>query len=131
MIWQNFMLALSKYFQFSGRSRRSEFWAFALISTLFTFAATFWDNLLFNGNDFFEDMVDFAFLIPSIAVGARRLHDTGRSGWWQLIAFTGIGIIPLIIWFCQDSDFDHNDYGDSPKYGLGEEDNTYPEDQIV
>ena len=38
-------------------------------------------------------------LIPSLAVGARRLHDIGRSGWWQLIYFTIIGIILLIVWF--------------------------------
>ncbi len=43
-------------------------------------------------------------IIPSLAVGARRLHDTGRSGWWQLIALIPfIGAIILIIWFAQPS----------------------------
>lgn len=131
MIWQNFMLALSKYFQFSGRSRRSEFWGFLLVTLLFTGAAMFWDNVFSRNGDFFENMVDLAFLIPSMAVSARRLHDTGRSGWWQLIAFTGIGLILLVIWWSQDSDLDHNDYGDSPKYNINEDDKTYAEDQIV
>ncbi len=125
------MLALGKYFQFSGRSRRSEFWGFLLVTFLFTGAAMFWDNVFSRNGDFFESMVDLAFLIPSMAVSARRLHDTGRSGWWQLIAFTGIGLILLVIWWCQDSDLDHNDYGDSPKYGISEDDKTYSEDQIV
>jgi len=91
----------------------------------------FWDNVFFRHSDFFEGMVDFVFLIPTMAVSARRLHDTGRSGWWQLLAFTGIGLFLLVIWWSQDSDMDHNDYGESPKYGFSEEDSTYSEDQIV
>ena len=125
------MLALSKFFTFKGRSRRAEFWGFVLVTTLFSFAASFWDGIFFDGGEHFEKMVNLAFLVPSMAVSARRLHDTGRSGWWQLLAFTGIGLIPLVIWWCQDSDMDRNDYGNSPKYGIGKEDETYAEDQIV
>jgi uncharacterized membrane protein YhaH (DUF805 family) len=53
-----------------------------------------------------------ALLLPSIAVGARRLHDTGRSGWWQLLTFTIIGIILLIVWFASDGEKDANKYGE-------------------
>ena len=56
------------------------------------------------------------FIIPSLAAGARRLHDTGRSGWLQLLMLIPcIGSIILIIWWCEDSKGD-NEYGPSPKY---------------
>ena len=42
-----------------------------------------------------------AWLCPWIALGARRLHDIGRSGWWSLVALTGVGNILLIVWFCR------------------------------
>jgi len=116
MIWQNFMLALSKYATFSGRSRRAEFWGFFLITLIFGGVANFWDNLIFD-REIFGSMLDMAFFIPTIAVSARRLHDIGRSGWWQLIALTGIGVIVLLVWYAKDSDFDSNQFGDSPKYG--------------
>ena len=47
-------------------------------------------------------------LLPSLAVAARRLHDVGRSGWWILIAFTVIGIIPLLIWYVTDTKDEEN-----------------------
>ena len=49
-------------------------------------------------------VAQLGFLIPGLSVGARRLHDTNRSGWWQLIALTIVGLIPLIIWFASDKD---------------------------
>lgn len=59
----------------------------------------------------------FVTLIPGIALGARRLHDINKSGWWQLIAFTIIGIIPLIIWWVRPGDPHENDYGDDVEAG--------------
>ena len=57
-------------------------------------------------------------LLPTIAVSVRRLHDTGRSGWWLLIAFIPlIGVIVLIIFFVQDSQPGANQYGPNPKGG--------------
>ena len=57
-----------------------------------------------------------AVFIPSLAVGVRRLHDTGRSRWWFLIAFVPIvGSIWLIVLFCMDSQADKNQWGDNPK----------------
>lgn len=50
-------------------------------------------------------------LLPSLAVGARRLHDIGRSGWWQLLIFTVIGIISLIVWWASDTSPTDNKYG--------------------
>lgn len=135
-IWDNFLLALSKYSQFHGRSRRAEFWGFWLITMLIGILASRWDGVLFSDSDFFEGMVNFIFFIPGIAVGARRLHDIGRSGWWQLIALTGIGYLVLLYWWAQDSDEYPNDWGTSPKYGDTENDYGAPlhddsEDQII
>lgn len=57
-----------------------------------------------------------AVLIPSIAVGVRRLHDTGRTGWWLLIGFIPlIGAIVLIVFFVLDSQPGTNAYGPNPK----------------
>lgn len=57
-------------------------------------------------------------LIPSLAVAVRRLHDTGRSGWWILIGLIPIiGAIILILFDCQDSQENENKYGSNPKVG--------------
>ena len=53
--------------------------------------------------------------LPAFAVGVRRLHDLNKSGWWILLIFTGIGIIPIIYWCCfLNGDKDDNQYGLSP-----------------
>ena len=59
-----------------------------------------------------------AVLVPSSALTARRLHDVGRSGWWQLIVLTIVGIIPLFIWLVSAGDSDTNKYGDNVEQGL-------------
>jgi len=134
MIWKNFILALNNAFKFDGRSRRAEFWGFTLVSCLFSTAATFWDANIFDA-EVMETMLKVAFFLPSLAVSTRRLHDVNRSGWWQLIAFTGIGVFVLLYWYIKDSDVHPNDYGDGPKYGIHDPSNIlsgkYSEDQIV
>ncbi len=130
MIWKNFILALSNAFKFDGRSRRAEFWAFVLISGLFSRVAGFWDHNIFDA-EVMETMLKVAFFFPSIAVSTRRLHDVNRSGWWQLIAFTGIGAFVLLYWYIKDSDVQPNDYGDGPKYGINNSTDKYSDDQIV
>jgi uncharacterized membrane protein YhaH (DUF805 family) len=57
----------------------------------------------------------FLTLLPQLALGFRRLHDIGKSGWWLLIAFTGIGAILLIWWLATDSEQGTNKYGANPK----------------
>ena len=96
---------MSKYATFSGRARRSEYWWFYLFTLILSWGASLvaGDTLAF--------IVNLAFLLPILAAGARRLHDTGRSGWWQLLIFTIIGIIPLTIWLATDSKKEDNEYG--------------------
>ena len=97
---------LSKYATFAGRATRSEFWWFYL----FTFLVN-WIAGLALGN-MISLIISLAFVLPLWAAGARRLHDIGRTGWWQLIWLIPlIGWIILIIWFAKKSDDGPNDYG--------------------
>jgi len=113
-----FKLAISKYAEFTGRSRRSEYWYFMLGNIILSIIATMLGVVLGETlGSMLSGLVSLALLIPSIAVGVRRLHDVGRSGWWFLIYFTGIGILVLIWWFASDSQPGANEYGPNPKTG--------------
>ena len=116
-----FLLALKKYAQFSGRSRRKEYWFFALFYIIIALVVGFIDGaagtMMAEGRIGILGMIlTLAFFLPSLAVGIRRLHDTGRSGWWTLIAFVPlVGIIVLIVFYVQDSQPGTNEYGPNPK----------------
>ncbi len=103
----NFGQAISscfaKYATFSGRASRSEFWWFFLFQILVSIGTSFLGDLI-NG------LAALALLLPALAVGARRLHDIGKSGWWQLIALTVIGILLIIYWAAQPSAEGSNGY---------------------
>lgn len=58
-----------------------------------------------------NSLLNLALLVPSLAVGARRLHDVGRSGWWQLLTLTVIGILVLIWWWVTETKQQNNEYG--------------------
>ena len=92
-----------KYAVFSGRASRSEFWFFALFEFIGTLIASVIDAMIlgypFESYGPVYIVFEIVLLIPSIAVGARRLHDINKSGWWQLLILTLIGIILLIIWW--------------------------------
>jgi uncharacterized membrane protein YhaH (DUF805 family) len=93
------------YFDFQGRATRPEFWWFVLFLFLLGLGTAVADASFGFGADDMAGPINMvaslATLIPSLSIGARRLHDIGRTGWWQLIAFTGIGIFVLIYWWCQ------------------------------
>ena len=99
---------LNKYATFAGRAGRSEFWWFVLFNFLVSMAASIiWHRL---GN-----LTGLVLLLPSVAVGARRLHDIGKSGWLQLLWFVPlIGGLLLIYWAVQKSDPNANEYGPPP-----------------
>jgi uncharacterized membrane protein YhaH (DUF805 family) len=106
-----FIEPLRKYATFSGRARRTELWYFALYSVLILLVLSLIDDSGVLGGIF-----HLAILIPSLAVGARRLHDTNRSGWWLLIALVPIiGGIALLVFYAQDGDKGSNQYGEDPK----------------
>lgn len=79
---------MGKYVAFNGRAARPEYWWFFLFTVLLTWFADIADPSKVGST-----IVSLALLLPSLSVATRRLHDTGRSGWWQLIALTVIGLI--------------------------------------
>lgn len=116
-----FMTALRKYAVFTGRSRRSEYWYFALFYFLILFALSIVDVVAGTMSadaeiGLFSGIFGLAMVVPSIAVGVRRLHDIGKSGWWILIGFIPlVGWIILLVWACRDSQPGANAYGPNPK----------------
>ena len=112
----------SKYATFSGRARRSEYWWFVLFQIIVFAVAAGLDNgfhtTFGNGVPYgwIYTVAVLALLLPSIAVTVRRLHDTGRSGWWWFLSLLcGIGAIILFIFCLTDSNSGANQYGPSPK----------------
>jgi uncharacterized membrane protein YhaH (DUF805 family) len=105
----------NKYASFRGRARRPEFWYFALFNFIAQLVLSVVDIMLLGaGSDFspLSSIYSLAVFIPALAVGARRLHDIGRSGWWQLIMLIPlIGIIVLIVWWASRGNDGVNKYG--------------------
>ncbi len=116
-----YLMALRKYAQFTGRSQRSEYWYFVLFLVLIEIVLHVLDRMLGlyraeSSYGVLSGLFVLAMFIPHLAVGARRLHDTGRSGWWLLIGLVPIiGAIVLIVFFVQDSQPGDNAYGPNPK----------------
>ena len=107
-----YLEVLKKYAEFSGRARRKEYWMFILFNAIFTYSLLALDLFLKIG--FLNIIYTFAILIPSIAVGVRRMHDVGKSGWFILIPFYNLVLA------CTNGEQGRNQYGTDPK-GFGEE----------
>jgi len=96
---------LKKYATFKGRAARSEFWYWALFTWLLSMAAYTIDSAFSGGADpltrstTVSNLVILATVLPTVGVSIRRLHDAGRSGWWFLLTFTGIGALLLLYWY--------------------------------
>jgi uncharacterized membrane protein YhaH (DUF805 family) len=94
---QSIKLCFSKYADFNGRASRPEYWWFALFIFLASAVLSMVSNVL-------PGIFAIATLLPSLAVAARRLHDTERSGWWLLIGLVPVvGFIVLIVFLAQKS----------------------------
>ena len=110
-----YLKVLRQYADFTGRARRQEYWMFTLVSVIISIVIQVIEAIL-DIPQLLSGLYGLGVFIPSLAVGARRLHDTDRSGWWLLIALVPlIGIIVLIIFFVQDSTPGTNRYGPNPK----------------
>jgi uncharacterized membrane protein YhaH (DUF805 family) len=112
---------LKKYAVFTGRATRKEYWMFTLWNLIIMFFIGAVAGVLVASGapkvteDILSTIYFLAVLLPSLGVFVRRLHDTGRSGWWFFIAIIPlIGAIILIVFLVQDSHPD-NQYGPNPK----------------
>lgn len=94
------------YVDFAGRIGRQEYWMFVLFSIIIQVA------LDIVRLDMIGMLVSLGLLLPSLGLGARRLHDIGKSGWWLLLGFIPIiGWIILIVWLATKTDSAANEYG--------------------
>jgi uncharacterized membrane protein YhaH (DUF805 family) len=125
------LLPYRRYFEFSGRSRRMEYWMFTLFGILVNAAITvvlgrtaytsmgsfvWFDTRLNAVGDVVSGLFALFSLIPSLAVLVRRLHDVDRSGWWLLLVFLPIlGWFVLFIFTCLDGTRGPNRFGLDPK----------------
>jgi uncharacterized membrane protein YhaH (DUF805 family) len=108
---------LKNYAGFEGRARRAEYWQFALVNIIITIVL----DVIGLAVKFplLGLVYGLAILVPSLAVAFRRLHDTGRSAWWILIALVPfVGAIVLLVFTCLDSTPGPNQFGPNPK-GVG------------
>ncbi|WP_130733270.1 DUF805 domain-containing protein [Flavobacterium sp. J27] len=122
-------VVFENYANFSGRARRSEYWYFVLTNILIYFSIAFVSglfaamNLPEIGSIFMILFLIYALgiFIPSLAVVVRRLHDTGKSGWFYFISLIPIaGPIWLLIVMCTEGDRGNNEYGADPKSNAAE-----------
>ena len=102
-------VVFENYANFKGRASKAEYWWYILATILLGIITAIIDVIL--KIDVINPLLNLALLIPGIAVTVRRLHDTNKSGWWYLLIFTVIGLIPLLIWFIQKSDQQENRFG--------------------
>lgn len=112
-----YLKALRQYADFKGRARRKEYWMFTLFNVLIMIAL----KIVGGGDegdagDMLSGLYSFAVLLPSIGVTVRRLHDTGRSGWWALLMLVPlVGTLVLFYFALLDSQPGSNEYGPNPK----------------
>jgi uncharacterized membrane protein YhaH (DUF805 family) len=106
---------LNKYATFSGRATRSEYWYFFLFLVIVNIVASVLDSTIFGDMPVLYLIATLALLVPSIAAGVRRLHDTDKAGWWLLVGLIPvIGTIVLIVFFCQRGSVGTNQFGPDP-----------------
>jgi uncharacterized membrane protein YhaH (DUF805 family) len=96
--------ALLRYFEFSGRSTRRQFWMFQLTALFVCFVAAFLDMAAAGRSTdplrpgFFLAFAVIFHLLPQVTVTVRRLHDSGRSGWWYWLNFVPFGGLVILAW---------------------------------
>lgn len=106
-----FVKCLKNYVNFNGRARRKEFWFFNLLY----FCLLLFISGLLGSQSPLLIVVLLGLFLPAFAVSTRRLHDIGKSGWWYLISFTGVGYFLLIFWWAKEGDTNSNQYGEPAK----------------
>jgi uncharacterized membrane protein YhaH (DUF805 family) len=110
-----YVAVLKNYAGFSGRAHRTEYWMFYLINIIIS-TVLYVISIKISAVGILTFLYSLAVLIPALAVAVRRLHDTGRSGWWLLIGLVPfVGAIILIVFLVTDGQPSDNAYGPNPK----------------
>ncbi|WP_028927203.1 DUF805 domain-containing protein [Pseudonocardia acaciae] len=117
---QWYVKVLRQYADFNGRARRTELWMFALFNVIAMLVLGIIDAVaglkIDPGFGVLGSIYSLAVLVPGLAVSVRRLHDTGRSGWWILLGLVPIvGGIVLLVWYCTPGKPENNRWGANPK----------------
>ena len=105
-------IAYNKYADFTGTASKAEFWWYSLYFLILLVIAAIIEEIIWPGQ--YSDwgpimlLVAIVHALPNWSTGARRLHDIGRTGWWQLLIFTGLGFLVLIYWWVQPSKYQNN-----------------------
>ena len=121
-----FLYAIKNSFKFEGRAARPEYWHFFFVALLIFIALLVLDVMVGGydqrlGFGIFSGIFMMIILIPSIAVGARRLHDTDRSGWWQLVNFVPyVGSIVVVVLLLLRGQAEPNRYGPPPTHSAND-----------
>ena len=99
-----------QYFDFKGRTKVADFWKFVLVAFVINIVLSIVDSII--GVKVLSSLFGLAILCPMLGIGARRLHDTGKTGWFQLLNIIPlVGAIVLIIFWCQPSQNGANKWG--------------------
>ena len=105
---------LKKYTAFGGRARRQEYWMFVLFHVIVAVVLLVAETMA-GGPGILYALYLIGTILPSLAVSVRRLHDTGRSGWWLLLSLVPFGSIVVFIFTVMDSQPGTNRFGPNPK----------------
>ena len=112
---QYFLEPITKHYaDFQGRATRTQYWLFFLIAFAINIVLSILEAFLF-GSGLLSGLFFLAILVPSLALTARRLHDMGQSGWWQLLMLIPfLGALAILVMCCLPSQPD-NRYGSQPE----------------
>jgi len=127
IIMEWMLMPLKRYAEFSGRSRRKEYWMFVLFYVMVFVVLSILEGITGLRGTVgpygpLTALFGLALIVPSIAVGIRRLHDTDRSGWWILIALVPlVGTLILLYFYVLEGTKGPNQYGEDPKGGTNSE----------
>ena len=113
-----FLDVITNHFaDFNGRARRKEYWMFFLCNFVVSLVLGIVMGLISEtAANVVNILYSLVLLLPGLSIGVRRLHDTGKSGWFLLLGLIPIvGAIILIVFFCTDSQPGSNEYGPNPK----------------
>jgi uncharacterized membrane protein YhaH (DUF805 family) len=115
---QALVSGFKNYVNFSGRAPRSEYWFWVLWMIIISIITATIDYQFFDSQPGpINTIFGLATFLPSLAMGIRRLHDIDRTGWWTLIALTGIGLFVLLVFACLKGTTGPNRFGPDPLGG--------------